>query len=135
MPYTIASRYFGGIMSTSITPAITWVNSELASSGKTVKVLLTHESFPEGVSHFAYITAGLAPRKWDRIEATTVKIGKVEVDYTDANGDVVALKVPRAQVSFFGDVALIDPAPVQPTQWVDKRTSAPVDNAVFDEPF
>lgn len=121
-------------MSHSITPAITWVNSELASSGKTVKVLLTHESFPEGVSHFAYITAGLAPRKWDRIEATTVKIGKVEVDYTDANGDVVALKVPRAQVSFFGDVALIDPAPVQPTKWVDKRTSAPATEAV-SEPF
>ena len=123
-------------MSTSIIPTITWVNPEMAASGKTVKVLLTHESFPAGVSHFAYIPVGAAPRKWDRIEATTVKVGEVQHDYTDTlTGDVVALKVPRAQVSFFGDVALVNPIPVQPTQWVDKRTSAPVDNAVFDEPF
>ena len=123
-------------MSTSIIPTITWVNPEMAASGRTVKVLLTHESFPAGVSHFAYIPVGAAPRKWDRIEATTVKVGEVQHDYTDTlTGDVVALKVPRAQVSFFGDVALVNPIPVQPTQWVDKRTSAPVDNAVFDEPF
>ena len=122
-------------MSTSIIPTITWVNPELAASGKTVKVLLTHESFPAGVSHFAYIPVGAAPRKWDRIEATTVKVGKVAVDFINDDGEVVALKVPRAQVSFFGDVALVNPVPVQPTQWVDKRTSAPVDNAVFDEPF
>ena len=123
-------------MSTSIIPTITWVNPEVAASGRTVKVLLTHESFPAGVSHFAYIPVGAAPRKWDRIEATTVKVGEVQHDYTDTlTGDVVALKVPRAQVSFFGDVALVNPVPVQPTQWVDKRTSAPVDNAVFDEPF
>ena len=123
-------------MSTSIIPTITWVNPEMAASGKTVKVLLTHESFPAGVTHFAYIPVGAAPRKWDRIEATTVKVGEVQHDYTDTlTGDVVALKVPRAQVSFFGDVALVHPIPVQPTQWVDKRTSAPVDNAVFDEPF
>lgn len=122
-------------MSTSIIPTITWVNPELATSGRSVKVYLTHESFPAGVTHFAYIPAGAAPRKWDRVEATTVKVGKVEYDYTDTvTGDLVALKVPRAQVSFFGDIALIDPAPVQPTQWADKRTSAPATEAV-SEPF
>ena len=121
-------------MSHSIIPTITWVNPELATSGRSVKVYLTHESFPEGVTHFAYIPAGAAPRKWDRVEATTVKVGKVEVDYTDTDGNVVALKVPRAQVSFFGDIALIDPVPVQPTQWADKRTSAPATEAV-SEPF
>ena len=123
-------------MSTSIIPTITWVNPEMAASGRTVKVLLTHESFPAGVSHFAYIPVGAAPRKWDRIEATTVKVGEVQHDYTDTlTGDVVALKVPRAQVSFFGDVALVNPIPVQPTQWVDKRTSAPATATDFDEPF
>jgi hypothetical protein len=123
-------------MSTSIIPTITWVNPEIAASGRTVKVLLTHESFATGVSHFAYIPVGAAPRKWDRVEATTVKVGEVQYDYTDTlTGDVVALKVPRAQVSFFGDCALVNPAPIQPTQWADKRTSAPVDDAVFDEPF
>ena len=121
-------------MSHSIIPTITWVNPELATSGRSVKVYLTHESFPAGVTHFAYIPAGSAPRKWDRVEATTVKVGKVEHDYTDADGTVVALKVPRAQVSFFGDIALIDPVPVQPTQWADKRTSAPATEAV-SEPF
>jgi hypothetical protein len=124
-------------MSHSIIPTITWVNPELAASGRTVKVLLTHESFAAGVSHFAYIPAGAAPRKWDRVEATTVKVGEVQYDYTDTlTGDVVALKVPRAQVSFFGDIALMDPAPIQPTQWVDKRTSAPATSTVSDnEPF
>jgi len=123
-------------MSTSIIPTITWVNPEVAASGRTVKVLLTHESFPAGVSHFAYIPVGAAPRKWDRIEATTVKVGEVQHDYTDTlTGDVVALKVPRAQVSFFGDVALVNPIPVQPTQWVDKRTDAPAIATEFDEPF
>ena len=121
-------------MSHSIIPTITWVNPELATSGRSVKVYLTHESFPAGVTHFAYIPAGATPRKWDRVEATTVKIGKVEHDYTDTDGNVVALKVPRAQVSFFGDIALIDPVPVQPTQWADKRTSAPATEAV-SEPF
>ena len=125
-------------MSTSITPTITWVNDEPSSSGLTVKVYLTHESFPEGVTHSANIPVGLAPRKWDRIEATVVRIGKVEHDYTDsATGNVVALKNPRAQVSFFGDLALVDPAPFQPTKWVDKRTAIdPATEAISNnEPF
>jgi hypothetical protein len=122
-------------MSVSIIPTITWVNSEVTASGKSVKVLLTHESFAQGVSHFAYLPVGSNPRKFDRIEATTVKVGDIEVDYTNADGIRVELKVPRVQVSFFGDCTLLDPAPVQPTQWADKRTSAPAVATVFDEPF
>lgn len=123
-------------MSTSIIPTITWVNDEPSASGLTVKVYLSHESFPEGVTHSANIPVGLAPRKWDRIEATVVRIGKVEHDYTTADGTVVALKNPRAQVSFFGDLALVDPAPFQPTKWVDKRTADPTTETISNnEPF
>ncbi len=123
-------------MSVSITPIITWVDTETSKSGKTVKVLLMHESFAEGVQHYAYLPVGAKPAKWNRIEATTVKIDTVEVDYVNTAGMTIALKVPRAKVSFFGDCALLDPAPVQPTQWSDKRTSAPAAATDFDnEPF
>lgn len=115
-------------MSTSIRPIITWVNETPSTTGKTVKVLLMDPAFAQGVSHFAYIPAGMAPRKWDTIEAETVKLGDIETDYTDANGVVVALKVPRRQVSFFGAVALSDGEPLPETKWSDNRTkkNAPV---------
>ena len=115
-------------MSTSIRPIITWVNETPSTTGKTVKVLLMDPAFAEGVSHFAYIPAGMAPRKWDVVEAETVKLGDIETDYTDANGVVVALKVPRRQVSFFGAVALSDGEPLPETKWSDNRTkkNAPV---------
>lgn len=110
-------------MSTSTFPTITWVNDKLSASGKTVKVLLMHPDFSEGVSHFAFIPANLAPRKWDVIEAQTVKLGDIETDYEDAvTGVRVELKVPRRQVSFFGSVALADGEELPTTEWVDKRT-------------
>lgn len=123
-------------MATSITPIITWVDTEVSKSGKTVKVLLMHDSFAEGVSHYAYIPVGANPRKWDRVQADTVKIDTVEVDYLNAAGMTITLKQPRAKVSFFGNCAILDPEPVQPTQWADKRTSAPAPATDFDnEPF
>ncbi len=123
-------------MATSIIPTITWVNTEASESGKTVKVYLTHESFAEGVTHYAYIPVGANPRKFDRVQANTVKIDKVEVDYVNADGMTIALKSPRARVTFFGDCAMLDPVPATPTQWVDKRTNAPATATDFDnEPF
>jgi hypothetical protein len=122
-------------MSVSIIPTITWVNTEASESGKTVKVYLAHESFAEGVTHYAYIPVGANPSKWNRIEATTVKVDTVEVDYVNADGMTIALKSPRARVSFFGDCAILDAVPAAPTQWADKRTSAPAVATVFDEPF
>lgn len=121
-------------MATSIRPTITWVNDTASTSGKTVKVLLMDPAFAEGVAHFAYIPAGMAPRKWDVVEAETVKLGDIETDYTDATtGVVVALKVPRRQVSFFGAVALSDGEPLPETKWVDRRTAkSPAPTAVAD---
>lgn len=110
-------------MSTSIRPTITWVNDKPSSTGKTVKVLLMHPEFAQGVSHFAFIPAHLSPEKWDSVEADTVKLGDVETDYEDPNtGLRVELKVPRRQVSFFGTVALADGEELPVTEWVDKRT-------------
>lgn len=119
-------------MSTDIKPIITWVSDKPSASGKTVKVLLMHPALTEGVSHFAYIPVEMAPRKWDVVEATTVKVAETEVDYTDAiTGQVVELKVPRAQVSFFGEVALTDGEALPETKWVDKRSKASNDNTSF----
>lgn len=107
----------------AIKPIITWVNDKPSASGKTVKVLLMHSDFKQGVSHFAYIPVACNPQKWDVIEAETVKIGDVETDYEDiTTGAIVELKVPRAQVSFFGSVALVDGDELPATTWVDKRT-------------
>lgn len=123
-------------MASSITPIITWVDTEVSKSGKTVKVLLMHDSFAEGVAHYAYIPVGANPKKWNRIEADTVKVEDVEVDYVNSAGMTIALKTPRAKVDFFGNCAILDPAPVQPTTWTDKRTDAPATATDFDnEPF
>ncbi len=104
------------------TPVITWVADKPSSSGKTVRVLLMHDSFEDGVTHYAYIPTEMAPVKWDAVEATTVKLGPVEVEYEDrTTGEVKRLQNPQRQVSFFGDIALCDGPEVAPTTWVDKR--------------
>jgi len=112
-------------------PTITWVSPEASSTGKTVKVLLTAPEFQQGVTHFAYIPAGLAPQKWNRIDAQTIKFGDVEVDYLDEQNVRVALKAPRRQVSFFGTVALVDGEALAETTWADKRTTKVDDTQSF----
>lgn len=115
-------------MSTSIRPAITWVNDKPSSTGKTIRVLLTHPDFPQDIAHFANIPTYLSPEKWNVVEADTVKLGDIETDYFDeVKGVRVELKVPQRQVSFFGTVGLCDPE-IPETKWVDKRTrkAAPV---------
>lgn len=108
----------------AIKPIITWVNDKPSASGKTVKVYLMHSDFEQGVTHFAYIPVELAPNKWDVVEAETVKLGDVETSYEDIKtGEIVELKIPRRQVSFFGkDVALTDGDELPQTNWVDKRS-------------
>ena len=114
---------------------ITWVNDKPSGSGKTVKVYLTHPSFPEGVTHFCNIPVGLAPAKWNTIEADTVKFGEVEVDYVDPiSGMTIALKNPRCQVSFFGNPSINDGEELQPTSWIDNRSKI-VDSGDSDEDF
>jgi len=103
-------------------PTITWVSDKPSASGKTVKVLLMSPDFESEVSHFAYLPVALSPRKWDRVQAQTLKFGDVERDYTDATGSVIALKVPRRQVSFFGTCALVDGEAMPETTWSDSRT-------------
>lgn len=104
------------------TPVITWVADKPSSTGKTVRVLLMDPSFEPGVTHYANVPVGMAPAKWDAIEAETVKLGEIEVDYTDrTTGEVKALSNPQRQVSFFGTIALCDGPEVAPTTWVDKR--------------
>ena len=123
-------------MATSIRPTITWVNDTPSASGKTVKVYLMHPSFTEGVTHFANVPVGMNPRKWDVIEADTVKLAEVETDYlNEETGMRVELKTPRRQVSFFGAIALCD-SETPETVWTDKRSVKNASTVITDEePF
>lgn len=116
---------------TSANPVITWVNDQPSASGKTIKVYLTHPGWDPKVTHFAWVPVGMAPAKFDAIEAENIKLGEVETTYTDDAGQVVALKNARRQVSFFGAVAIVDGPELAATEWVDRRTpKAPdADNA------
>ena len=96
---------------------ITWVNNVV--NGRSIKVLLAGDT-PSEVVQWAWVPADLAPRVRDSISATEVKLGSIETEYTDKDGQVVALKSPRQQVSLFGSVTLGDPI-VAPTEWVDTR--------------
>lgn len=103
-------------------PIITWVAPEPAKSGKSVKVYVSHESWDTDVVHYAWIPVNMAPRKFDAVEADTVKLGDIESEYTDpVTGEIKTRKAQR-QVSFYGTIALVDGPTVAPTTWVDKRT-------------
>ena len=98
---------------------ITWVNNVV--NGKSIKVLLAGDNRSE-VTQWAWIPADKNPQKGNTVtcDDAKIKFGPVETEYVDANGQVVALKGPRQQVSFFGKPVLAD-GEVTPTEWVDTR--------------
>ena len=116
----------------AITPTITFVEPTTSKSGKSFKVLLAHPDFEPNTTHFAYIPVEMTPEKWNKVQATTVKFGDREVDYLDPETNQrITLKSPRKQVSFFGDVKVIDGEELPETKWTDartKRVESPTEN-------
>lgn len=118
---------------------ITYVNEDTSSTGKTIRCLLNHPDFGRDVTLYSNIPVEYAPRKWDRITSTDVKVGQVETEWENTlTGETGVYKTPQRQITFWGEIEMLDPAPLPETKFVDKRTnkSNPASStADDDQPF
>lgn len=114
-------------MSTPIIFTVTHITDQTTTSGKT-KVLLNCDAVDRTITLSTLLNLAqfgeMGLRKFDRLSSTKPNFEPVETDYTDADGNLIALKKPRQTVWLNGTVEALNPEPLEETVIVDRRTAS-----------